>query len=163
MLVFQRVLPLPASKCFQTKLKLHWIVKNSHYSFQIHLPFCQNVYSFSSENHTNLLLPLFLFKNFNPALYVNYENNKKAWMTSALFKKWLVNFNSEMRKNKRHILMILDNAPCHNAYIPNEQYPPWIFTSRLYWSVTTFGCGYNKHIQSSLSKASCPQYHWKNQ
>ncbi len=100
------------------------VVNNSHYSVQIHLPFCQNEYSFSSENPTNLLLPLFLFKNFNPALYVNYENNRKAWMTSALFKKWLVNFNSEMRKNKRHILMILDNALCHKAYIPKEQYPP---------------------------------------
>jgi hypothetical protein len=56
---------------------------------------------FSLENHTNLIFPLFPFKSFNPALYVNYGNNKKAWMTSALFQKWLVNFNSEMRRNKK--------------------------------------------------------------
>ena len=38
------------------------------------------------------------FKNFNPAFYVDYENNKKAWMIAALFQKWLTNLNSEMRK-----------------------------------------------------------------
>ncbi|XP_054708872.1 tigger transposable element-derived protein 6-like [Uloborus diversus] len=55
------------------------------------------------------------FKNFNPALYVDYDSNRKAWMTAILFQKWLKSFNDEMKRKKRHILLIIDNAPCHKS------------------------------------------------
>jgi len=53
------------------------------------------------------------FKNFNVNLYVNYTSNKKAWMTSALFHDWLVNFNKSMKRQRRNVLLIMDNAPSH--------------------------------------------------
>ena len=37
------------------------------------------------------------FKNFEPSRYVNYDANKKAWMTSLIFEKFLQNLNSNMK------------------------------------------------------------------
>ncbi|XP_033761612.1 tigger transposable element-derived protein 6-like [Pecten maximus] len=53
------------------------------------------------------------FKNFNVNLYVNYTSNKNAWMTSALFHDWLVNFHTSMKRQRRNVLLIMDNAPSH--------------------------------------------------
>ena len=53
------------------------------------------------------------FKNFNHKLYVDYDYNKKAWMTSAIFAQWLMDLNNKMKRQQRHILLILDNAPGH--------------------------------------------------
>ncbi|GFV86448.1 tigger transposable element-derived protein 6 [Trichonephila clavipes] len=43
-----------------------------------------------------------------------YRSNKKAWMTTELFNEWLVSLNSEMKKEKRYILLFLDNCAVHN-------------------------------------------------
>ena len=54
------------------------------------------------------------FKNIPPFhLPVTYRANKKAWMTSALYHEWLNAFDAKMRNHNRHILLFLDNAPCH--------------------------------------------------
>lgn len=44
---------------------------------------------------------------------VDWEANKKAWMTTKIFETWLVKFNLRMRRQDRQVLPILDNAPCH--------------------------------------------------
>ncbi|XP_072161219.1 tigger transposable element-derived protein 6-like [Bemisia tabaci] len=46
---------------------------------------------------------------------ITYANNKKAWMTGELFSKWLVDFDKEMTKEKRKILLIIDNCTAHNV------------------------------------------------
>ena len=38
-------------------------------------------------------------------------------MTASLFDDWLVCVNQIMIKQKRKILLFIDNAPCHNADI----------------------------------------------
>ncbi|XP_041350821.1 tigger transposable element-derived protein 6-like [Gigantopelta aegis] len=53
------------------------------------------------------------FKNFNINLYVDYEANKKAWMNGDLFARYLENMNTQMKRQKRHILLLMDNAPSH--------------------------------------------------
>ena len=82
------------------------------------LMFCIN--ADGSDKRTPTVIGTFAksrrFKSFSPALYVIYESHKKAWMTAALFQKWLKNFNSEMGKNKCNILLISDNAPRHKTY-----------------------------------------------
>ena len=54
------------------------------------------------------------FKNLNvaqfPALWLA---NRCAWMTSSLFEEWLHHVNNKMKREKRSILLFLDNAPCH--------------------------------------------------
>ena len=47
------------------------------------------------------------------ALPVTYRFNKKAWMTTAIFEEWLQSVNNRMKRERRKILMFLDNAPSH--------------------------------------------------
>ncbi|XP_021916826.1 tigger transposable element-derived protein 6-like [Zootermopsis nevadensis] len=53
------------------------------------------------------------FKNFNPSIYVNYRHNPKAWMTTVEFGEWIKDFNKDMKKKLRNVLLLVDNAPCH--------------------------------------------------
>lgn len=47
------------------------------------------------------------------SLPVTWRHNKKAWMTSDLFTEWATKFNKRMVMEQRHVLLLLDNAPCH--------------------------------------------------
>ena len=47
------------------------------------------------------------------ALPVTYEATKKAWMNGDVFKKYLEKFNACMKKQRRKVLLVMDNAPCH--------------------------------------------------
>ena len=42
-----------------------------------------------------------------------YESNKKAWMTSEIFKSWLLKLDKKMQNQNRKICMIVDNCPAH--------------------------------------------------
>ncbi len=54
------------------------------------------------------------FKNLKiESLPVIWRSNKKAWMTAGLMEEWLTAFNSKMKREKRKVLMFLDNATCH--------------------------------------------------
>ena len=54
------------------------------------------------------------FKNIDPAsLPLNYRWNSKGWMTNDLFSAWLQTLNEKMKKEKRNILLFVDNAPSH--------------------------------------------------
>lgn len=54
------------------------------------------------------------FKNLDiNRLPVKWVANKKAWMTGFLFKEWITAFNRRMRAGRRHVLLLLDNAPSH--------------------------------------------------
>ncbi|XP_050299542.1 tigger transposable element-derived protein 6-like [Anthonomus grandis grandis] len=54
------------------------------------------------------------FKNINvKELPVTYRWNKKAWMTGELMAEWLNQFDEKMMREKREILLFLDNACCH--------------------------------------------------
>ena len=44
---------------------------------------------------------------------MNYDANRKAWMTTAIFSSWLKKVDSQMKKQDRTILLFMDNATCH--------------------------------------------------
>jgi len=46
-------------------------------------------------------------------LPVFWHSNRAAWMNSKIFTNWLHEFDSMMEKQKRQILLFLDNAPVH--------------------------------------------------
>lgn len=46
-------------------------------------------------------------------LPVTWCSNRTAWMNSTLFTDWLHDFDSIIRKQKRKILLFMDNAPVH--------------------------------------------------
>ena len=53
------------------------------------------------------------FKNFEPSLYVDYQYNKKAWMTSPIFCDWMDKLNTRMKNEGRNIALVIDNASSH--------------------------------------------------
>ena len=66
-------------------------------------------------------LPLFVigkskkprcFKNVR-SLPVQYDASRKAWMTSSIFETWIRNLDRQFSRQKRSVLMILDNCPAH--------------------------------------------------
>ncbi|GFV68422.1 tigger transposable element-derived protein 6 [Trichonephila clavipes] len=57
------------------------------------------------------------FKDIN-SFPTKYRSNKKAWMTTELFNEWLVSLNSDMKREKRHIILFLDNCTVHNNAPP---------------------------------------------
>lgn len=63
------------------------------------------------------------------SLPVIYEANRKAWMTAALFEKWLLNLDKKFGREKRKILLFIDNCTAHNnlpslKWIKVEYFPP---------------------------------------
>ncbi|XP_066274905.1 tigger transposable element-derived protein 4-like [Branchiostoma lanceolatum] len=66
--------------------------------------------------------PLLIGKSTNPrcfknikksSLPVTYDNNKKAWMTSAIFADWIKTLDKKMKRQDRKIVLFMDNAPTH--------------------------------------------------
>ena len=47
-------------------------------------------------------------------LPVTYRNNKKAWMTSSLFREWIEDLDNHFGKKKRRIPLIIDNCSSHD-------------------------------------------------
>ena len=54
------------------------------------------------------------FKNFNFESYVEYDSSKKAWMNSKIWFDWLKRFDDKLGKEKRKVLLLVDNAPSHH-------------------------------------------------
>ena len=46
-------------------------------------------------------------------LGIEYYSNQNGWMTSPIFQCWLKGWNEECIKQKREILLLIDNAPSH--------------------------------------------------
>ena len=51
----------------------------------------------------------------NAKLPLKYVSNKKAWMTSDIFKSYMKNLDFEMRQKQRKIAVILDNCSSHRV------------------------------------------------
>lgn len=61
------------------------------------------------------------FRNIDmKKLPVYWYSNRSSWMTSKIFTEWLNNIDMQMRRQKRHILLFLDNAPVHPPDIQLE-------------------------------------------
>lgn len=75
--------------------------------------FCCNM---DGTEKANLLLigkakrPMCLPKVHVP---VEWASNKSAWMTRDIFNKWLLDFDGKMKKEKRKVLLFLDNCSSH--------------------------------------------------
>lgn len=66
-------------------------------------------------------LPLFIvcksakprcFKNIR-TLPAEYASNRKAWMTGALFKQWLVRLDRKFQLRNRNVALVVDNCSAH--------------------------------------------------
>ena len=68
------------------------------------------------------LKPLLIHKYQNPrplygidkdTLPVHYYWNSTTWMQTSIFNHWLCKLNETMRKSRRNILLLVDNASSH--------------------------------------------------
>lgn len=57
------------------------------------------------------------FRNFNFEKYIQYENNKKSWMTGEIFNLYLYRWDKNLIKTKRKICLFIDNCPCHKVTV----------------------------------------------
>ncbi|GFU97726.1 tigger transposable element-derived protein 6 [Trichonephila clavipes] len=71
------------------------------------------------------ITPLVIGKSAKPRCFkginsfpTKYRSNKKAWMTTELFNEWFISLNSDMKREKRHILLFFDNCTVHNNAPP---------------------------------------------
>ncbi|KAL4103217.1 hypothetical protein QTP88_010050 [Uroleucon formosanum] len=76
----------------------------------------------SNMTGTDKIKPLLIGKSAKPRCFkgiktypLDYESNKKAWMTSALFEKWLSNFDKKMSLKGKKVLLLIDNCTAHNT------------------------------------------------
>ena len=46
---------------------------------------------------------------------VEYYYNKKAWMTSVIFLQFIEKLERKMHRQKRKIILLVDNAPSHSV------------------------------------------------
>jgi len=52
-------------------------------------------------------------KKYGAQLGFYYRHNAKAWMTAKLYQEWLRDWDSKLRHQKRHILLLQDNFSAH--------------------------------------------------
>lgn len=73
---------------------------------------------------TEKLKPLVIGKSKLPrcfkgckSLPLDYEANKEAWMTTEIFEKWLIKLDKKIIKERRKILLFIDNCTAHDAIL----------------------------------------------
>ena len=74
-----------------------------------------------NSNGTDKLKPLVIgkyekplcFKGFDKNRFVQYFHNKNAWVTKTIFVEFLENFDKEMMKKNRNIILLMDNCSAH--------------------------------------------------
>jgi len=69
------------------------------------------------------------FNKIKPeTLPVRYLANKRAWMTGGIYNDFIKTLNRQMQRQKRKILLFVDNAPCHSdiqlPYVTVKNFPP---------------------------------------
>lgn len=79
---------------------------------KITLAFCTNANG--SDKRTVTVVGK--YKDLNPSVYVSHRHNADARMAAIEFGEWIKDFNEDMQKNKRSILLLVNNnTPFHKA------------------------------------------------
>ena len=87
-------------------------------------------------------------------LKIEYYNNTRAWMNGPIFHSYMKNWNDELARQRRHILLLIDNAPSHivDEYLNiTIQFLPPNTTSKIQpldqGIIRSVKCAYRKTIQ----------------
>ena len=105
------------------------------------------------------LKPLLIHKYQNPrplngidkdTLPVHYYWNSTSWMQISIFKHWLCKLNEVMRKSRRNILLLVDNASSHK--IDDNSTFSNITVHFLYGTSPAVRCWDHLQFQKSVSK-----------
>lgn len=55
-----------------------------------------------------------VFQRYVSSLETNYNFNKKAWITSEIFEKWLFDIDEKISQEKRKLILFVDNCTAHH-------------------------------------------------
>lgn len=111
-------------------------------------------------------IPLVIGKSKKPRCFkgahidklpIEWKFNKKAWMTRDIMSEWLMKFDRKMQRQKRNVLLFLDNATSHPQITLNNIklvfFPPNM-TSHCQpldqGIIKAFKCYYRKYIVRRL-------------
>jgi hypothetical protein len=89
------------------------------------------------------------FKNVK-SLPVIYEANKCTWMTSELWDRFLRKWDSELKRKREKILLLVDNCPSHTKLNDLHCIKLVFFTPKLHISITTNRPGDHKMSQNKI-------------
>ena len=82
-------------------------------------------------------------------LKIEYYNNTRAWMNGPIFHSYMKNWNDDLARQQRHILLLIDNAPSH--IVDELQFLPPNTTSKIQpldqGIIRSVKCAYRKTIQ----------------
>lgn len=81
----------------------------------------------SNMTGTEKLRLLVIGKSKNPRCFkglkyleVDYESNKKSWMTSEIYENWLLKLDKKFAAQKRQTLFFVDNCPAHPKSVQSK-------------------------------------------
>ena len=109
------------------------VKRTKKYKDRVSIGLCANA------DGSEKLMPVLIHKSkkprsfnngFNPDMFLEYYFNKKAWMTSVIFVQFVEKLERKMRRAKRKIILLVDNAPSHSVhgldlhYVRVEFLPP---------------------------------------
>lgn len=88
------------------------------------------------------------FGNYVP---MRYRHNNKAWMTQDLFAERLIEFDQDMARKKRNVLLVLDDCSAHRVQPPLTAVNVLFLPPQCHIKDAAFGRGHNQCFQSWLS------------
>ena len=89
----------------------------------------------------------------------SYFANSKAWMNTDIMATILRKLNRQLKRNDRHILLFMDNAPCHPQTLSGQfsnitvQFLPKNTTSQHH-QIKATRCRYNLQLEGPLQKTN---------
>ncbi|KAK3908322.1 LOW QUALITY PROTEIN: Tigger transposable element-derived protein 4, partial [Frankliniella fusca] len=86
----------------------------------------------SNADGTDKLKPLAIGKSKKPRCFANvrtlpctYKHQESAWMSTEIFKDFLIKFDNQMRMQRRKVVLFVDNAPTQP---PDFKLQHWCFS-----------------------------------
>ncbi|PAV23035.1 DDE-domain-containing [Pyrrhoderma noxium] len=84
-----------------------------------------------------------------------YRNNKSAWMTSYLFEEYLKTWDMKLRRNSRHIILLVDNFQGHVVATPLTNIHLEFFAPNMTSFIQPLDAGIIRCFKALYQKAFC--------
>ena len=112
----------------------------------------------TAANAVGSKLPMFAIgKSKNPRCFKHvktlpcrYSSQSKSWMDSTLFEEWVRELDVKFLKEKRKVVLIIDNCPAHPTIGNLTNVKLIFFTTKYHVSLPPDGPGSYKVLKSSL-------------
>ena len=87
-------------------------------------------------------------------LPVIYGANHNAWMTSALFQEWINAWDAALAKDRRKILLLVDNCTTHRHINTVKKISAGILTAKHHITYPANGAGRHQKLENVFIEKS---------